>query len=424
MDSGSPGDACEADAGIELGGINMKTRLAKFYRSLACRVALATIATASVAKAHDLPHHFPLAPTDWGMIQQDCMGHHDAQSLSLPSSNSTQARVIELTLAAPDQGSPPAPTPRNSTQHSHVASQSLVGSDLYDGVDCAQLESFYRLPLTADLVEYGPSNLSNIVAEEKLVVVAAHPELTADAWQFHKSFFAACSCDFESQQAAQIHFAPVFVFHSIRIADYFDDNFSVNALRPQSLVLRDLQLEQASAANWISPLAIAVPTQQLENEQRFADALATLATWDCMLQNELFQFSGMARVGKLTGEAVKGWYSSVLPTASNAIGGYAKSLKPVSPNFEKHPLAQRFSSSTPLFIIYPTAAGNEVAIPIAQARNFSVDPAASFSPEFKQFVASTHARLQWAGGRLSEAAAYMNGWFSERIARVRNHDLR
>ena len=416
----------------------MKTRLAKFYRSLACRVALAIVATASVAKAHDLPYHFPLAPTDWGMIQQDCMGHSEAQQYSLPSSNSIQPQWLELAVTLPDAGSPPIPTQHVS--NISIASGALVSSDLYDGVDCAQLESFYRTPLAAELaaelatelaaelVEHAPSDIVSPAAEATSIIVAAQPELNAASWQFHKSFFAACSCDFESQQADQLTSTPLFVFHSVRIADYF----VIDAGRSQSFVLRDpifdrnrvQSSEQAVAPNWVSPLAVAVPTVQLQNKQRLAAGLAELATWDCMLQNELFQFSGASRAGKLTGDVAKGWYGSVLPNASSAIVELANSLKPASPLFEKRELAQQFGLAAPMFIIYQTAAGNEVAIPIAQARQFTVTQPASISPEFKQLVDTANARLQWAGGRLSEAAGYINGWFSERIARARNNDLR
>ncbi len=397
----------------------MKTRLAKFYRSLACRVALATIATASVAKAHDLPSHFPLAPIDWGMIQQDCMGHRETQHdeyqrYSLPALKSIQSRWIELAVTLPDEGTPPVPPQHFSSIA--ITSSSLVDADLYDGVDCAHLESYYRTPLNAEVVEHTPSDSQIVAAEEPSIVADAQPEFDADSWQFQKSFFAACSCDFESQQAEELTATPVFVFHSIRIADYFSDlSFQRNRVQ---------QREQVTAPNWVSPLAVAVPTVQLQNKQRFADGLAELATWDCMLHDELFQFSGAARVGKLTSEIAKAWYGSVLPTGANALVELAKSLKPASPFFEKRQLAQQMISAAPMFIIYPTAAGNEVAIPIAQAREFTVAKPALVSPEFKQLVATTNARLQWAGGRLSEAASYMNGWFSDRVARVKSNDLR
>lgn len=404
----------------------MKTRLAKFYRSLACRVALAMVATASAAKAHDLPHHFPLAPTDWGMIQQDCMGHREAQQYSLPSTQSNLSQGIELAVTPPDAGSPPIPPQYFADQHfadQAIASTELVGSGLYDRVDCAQLEAFYRTPLNAELVEYTPVDSAN-QSEVKALVSNTQPEVDADSWKLDKSFFAACSCDFESRQAEPSSATPAFVFHNVRIADYFRDLSFVGN--------RVLRHEQVAAPNWVSPLAVAVPTVQLQNKQRFADGLAELATWDCILQNELFQFSGAARAGKLAANVANAWYATALPVASKAIADLANSLSPatpsVSPKFEKRQLAQSFGSKAPMFIIYPTAGGNEVAIPVAQARQFVTSkPAAqpsSVSPEFKQLVETTNARLQWAGGRLSEAAGFMNGWFSERVARVRNSELR
>ena len=129
----------------------MKTLLAKFFKSLACRVAIALVATATVAKAHDLPQHFPLAPTDWGMIQQDCMGHGDSRDFI--GASSPAGSIIELSVAMPDAGSPPRPEPRYADE----AATALIGPQLYDGVDCAQLEAMYRSQASADLVEYRPA---------------------------------------------------------------------------------------------------------------------------------------------------------------------------------------------------------------------------------------------------------------------------
>ncbi len=129
--------------------MNMKTLLAKFFQCMASRVALACIATGSVAIAHDVPQHFPAAPTDWGMIQQDCLGLHSDPVYAIPSASSELAASQNyLIVVSPDEGEAPAPIVAYDVPSSEVvandtlASDSLIGPQLYDGVDCAKLESF------------------------------------------------------------------------------------------------------------------------------------------------------------------------------------------------------------------------------------------------------------------------------------------
>ena len=396
----------------------MKTLLAKFFKSLACRVAIALVTTATVAKAHDLPQHFPLAPTDWGMIQQDCMGHRDAHEYL----GGSFSAIADLPVTRPDAGSPPQPMPRGELS---IASTALVGPELYDGVDCAHLESMYRSPFSADLVEYTPSDSPTLVAGGLVtsssvgssVAIAAPADIGADDWQFHKSHFAACTCDFENRQAEQIVDVPKFVFDRICIADYF----ASLAYRKPALVLRDWQPKQIAAPNFVTPLARAVPVQ---NKALLGDALAEFATWDCVVRGELYQFQGAARVGEFAANVAKTWVGSTVPSVSNRIARAVNEWQSPKSQFDKRQLAQRIVSAAPQFIIYQTAAGNEVAVPIAQARNFAVAQQPSVSPEFQQMVDAANARLQWAGGRLSTAASVMNDWFSQRVARARVNELR
>ncbi len=404
----------------------MKNHLAKFFRSLACRVAIALVTTASFANAHDLPQHFPLAPTDWGMIQQDCMGHRDSSEYSIPNGDSLASSLATLPVAQPDAGSPPTPTPRGEPS---IASTALIGPELYDGVDCAHLESLYRTPPSSDLVEYKPSDLPTLVAKT-LASVGTSPntveaEVDAEGWQFHKSHFAACTCDFENRQAAQIVDAPVFVFERICIADYF----ASLVYRKPTLVLRDWQPKQSAAPNFMTPLALAVPAKRgteasAQNKARLADAFSELATWDCVIRGELYQMQAAAKLGDFAGEAAKSWFASVVPSVSNGLVSVANQWQAPKSQLDKRELAHQLVSAAPQFIIYRTASGNEVAIPIAHARNFAVAQQSSVSPEFQQVVDAANARLQWAGGRLSAAASVMNDWFSQRVARVRANELR
>ncbi len=403
----------------------MKNHLAKFFRSLACRIAIALVTTASVANAHDLPQHFPLAPTDWGMIQQDCMGHRDSTEYWVPS-GSLASSLATLPVAQPDAGSPPEPTPRKEPS---IASTALIGPELYDGVDCAHLESLYRTPPSADLVEYKSSDLPTLAANTIEAPGASasivQAEVDAESWQFHKSHFATCSCDFENRQAAQIVDAPVFVFERICIADYF----ASLVYRKPALVLRDWQSKQTAAPNFVTPLALAVPAKQIteaaaQNKARLADAFSELATWDCVIRGELHQMQAAAKLGDFAGEAAKSWFASVVPSASNGLVSLANQWQAPKLQLDKRQLAQQLVSAAPQFIIYRTASGNEVAIPIAHARNFAVAPKPNVSPEFQQVVDAANARLQWAGGRLSAAASAMNDWFSQRVARVRTNELR
>ena len=84
-----------------------------------------------------------------------------------------------------------------------------------------------------------------------------------------------------------------------------------------------------------------------------------------------------------------------------------------------------------MFVIYTNSAGNEIAIPIAQAREWE-QPAieapfvakVAVSQEMQDLVDSVNTRLQWAGGRLSAAANYMNDWLSDRFASSKSNDLR
>ncbi len=51
----------------------MKTLLAKFFSMHGLPRRTGMHCDWLRAIAHDLPQHFPAAPTDWGMIQQDCI---------------------------------------------------------------------------------------------------------------------------------------------------------------------------------------------------------------------------------------------------------------------------------------------------------------------------------------------------------------
>ena len=120
----------------------MKNLLAKFYKSLICRVAWALITTATAANAHDLPQHFPHAPTDWGMIQQDCLGYYDRAQPTVHSDVFSKEQLVEIAVVQPDAGNPPEPLAMLSNDRDGSAER--IGPALFDGVDCADLESFYR----------------------------------------------------------------------------------------------------------------------------------------------------------------------------------------------------------------------------------------------------------------------------------------
>jgi len=391
----------------------MKNLLAKFYKSLACRVVLAIFATATVAHAHDHPRHFPLAPTDWGMIQQDCIGYHSSSKVSMDLEADPNRQLAEITVAQPDVGNPPEPL----VTCDQLASHELIGPALYDGVDCAKLESYYRKAQSdqqADqLIAYNQAETNAIVATQPAKVDAG--------FEFHKSFFAACSCDFENRQANQSITPPKFSLKRTFVEDHFANEF--NKLKP--LVLRDLIRREFGRSQITGSqneqLAIAIPTARVKNKHILADALSQFASYDCIVRSEIYSGHRAFQLGEFTGFLAKTWFSDTLPSASHFVGEYAQNLKP----------AEKLTAPIPMFVIFQTAAGNEVAIPIAQAKEWQLttDDArgvqkTAVSQEFRNLVESADARLQWAGGRLSAAVSYMNDWFSDRIARAKSNDLR
>ena len=382
----------------------MKNLLAKFYKSLAFRVALALIATASVANAHDLPQHFPLAPTDWGMIQQDCIGYQYPDQIAIDIDACPNQQLVEFSIAQPDEGHPPAP----QLTCEQVTSHGLIGPALYDGVDCAKLESFYRDAPPEHLAEYTPAEIA------PFSVIQA-PTVGAE-FEFHKSFFAACSCDFENRQANQSITPPKFTLKRTYIEDHFSSEF--HQLKP--LVLRSLTRPLFTESS-IEPLATAIPTPYVRNKVLLANALSQIASYDCVARSEFYSCYRAFQLGEFTGSLAKTWIADALPSASHFIADFANSLES----------SEKLSTPAPMFVIFNTAAGNEVAVPIAQARdwehNLDAAPTAqkvAISQEFRDLVDSANAKLQWAGGRLSAAASYMNDWFSDRLARVKTDDIR
>lgn len=382
----------------------MKNLLAKFYKVLACRVALAVVATASVAHAHDLPQHFPLAPTDWGMIQQDCIGHQSSGAAAINMQAESSLQVAQMIIAEPDVGNPPEPT----IAVAPTVAYDLIGPALYDGVDCAKLESYYRNVQTDQLVEYKNP--------QPVEPVAAQPSLSDAGIEFHKSFFAACSCDFENRQANQSIMPPKFVLKRT----YVDDQFAIELNRLKPLVLRDFGPSKFAEESE-QPLAVAVPTVRVTNKHILADALSQLASFDCIARSEFYNGSRAFQLGEFTGSAAKTWFANALPSASKIATDYVQNLKP----------AKIQPKSAPMFVILQTAAGNDIAIPVAEAQQWDAVGAvandvkrAEVSEELKALVDSANARLQWAGGRLSAAANFMNDWFSDRIARAKSNDLR
>ena len=380
----------------------MKTHLARFYNSLACRVAWAIVATATVANAHDLPQHFQHAPTDWGMLQQDCLGHHDRDQFTIDSVAFSKTQLVEIAVALPDAGNPPEPQVMSCSDRDPSADH--CGPALYDGVDCAHLESFYRTTPADQWLE-----LTQDSVPEPAVTLATTAD--CECWEFHKSFYAACSCEFENRQANQSIVPARFILKRTYIEDHFATE--LNNLKP--LVLREL------SASPDEQLAIAIPAQPVQNKHVLADALSQLVNWDCIARSEFCSSQRAFQFGEFAGFLTKTWFSDTLPRAAHAIADFAQKLKP----------AQQSVTSAPQFVIYTTAAGNELAIPIAQARNWQ-QPAidaplteqAIVSPELQELVESAKLQLQWAGGKLSDAASFMNDWFSNRLARAKSNDLR
>ncbi len=386
----------------------MKTLLAKFYKSLACRVALALVATASVARAHDLPQHFPLAPTDWGMVQQDCMGYQCSGKLEVDVITGSYEPVAEIAIAQPDVGNPPEP---HVASH-QFAAQELIGPALYDGVDCATLEYYYRNAqsdqLAGQRVEFKQTVPTVVGLNQR------HPK--AAEFEFHKSFFAACSCDFEHRQANRSITPPKFTLKRTYVEDHFA--IELNILKP--LVLRDLNSSHFTGSLNES-LAIAVPTNIVQNKVKLAQALSLLTSYDCIARSEFSSSQCAFELGELTSAFAKTWFSNTLPSASKFVVDYANNLKP----------AKMLTTPSPMFVIFQTEAGNEVAIPISQAKDWERSTQdthgrqpVAVSKEFKDIIDSANARLQWAGGRLSAAASYMNEWFSDRLALAKSDDLR
>lgn len=395
----------------------MKNLLAKFYKSLACRVALAIVATATVAKAHDLPQHFPLAPTDWGMIQQDCLGLQDTGYQSAgyqsavsaaPDSLNANLPTVEISFSQPDLGNPPEPVAKAA----QIAAQSLIGPELYDGIDCAKLESYYRNSQSnqqsEQLAEYKPE-LTPAIVENQAPIEAAK-------FEFHKSFFAACSCDFELRQANQSILPPKLTLKRTYVEDHFADEF--NCLKP--LLLRDSS-KSLLVGDQFEQLAIAIPATRVQNKELLNEAFSQYTSYDCMLRSELYSSRSAFALGELLSSSTTTWFADALPSASGFVVEYANNLKPAS----------KLTTPAPLFVIFQNAAGHEVAIPIAQAKqwehtaqqatNATLVP---MSQEFKELIDTANTRLQWAGGRLSAAASFMNDWFGDRMARAKSNDLR
>ena len=196
---------------------------------------------------------------------------------------------------------------------------------------------------------------------------------------------------------------------------YIEDHFAneLNTLKP--LVLRELSPSSTE------PLAIAIPTQPVQDNHLLSDALSQLVSWDCVARSEFYSSQSAFQFGELTGTLAKNWITDTLPLAAHTIDDFAHHLT----------LAQEPISAAPLFVIYTTAEGNEMAIPIAQARDWQQPTSdalpmvkAAVSQELQDLIELANLRLKWAGGRLSTAASLMNDWFSDRLARAKSDDLR
>ncbi len=87
--------------------------------------------------------------------------------------------AIELLVALPDEGEAPSPPAKPLATDENLAADGLVGPELYDGVDCAKLESYYRNTVSEELVEYTkPAPLQIVKADQP------QPSLEEDQWQF------------------------------------------------------------------------------------------------------------------------------------------------------------------------------------------------------------------------------------------------
>jgi hypothetical protein len=407
----------------------MKTLLDQFFRSLTCKLMWAMVATAAAANAHDLPSDCPLAHHDWGILEQDCMGFRSSNFAIVDSAPLNPAATLrEIIALAPDVGEPPAPirTPSRSVA-SHISDKTI-----YDGVDCSILESQFR---GYPLVE---ATAAQVRASRKSVAVN-DPQPS----DFDKLYYGACYCEFQQEattpqaQTSRSAFDRTCVEDSIPLEFHF--------YSPRFLNQLGVSFDSPSTQE-IVPLASVVPATTLSNKDWVSDAMNELSHWECVLRSELYDCHHAFLAGKQLASFSGAWYQDALPQLASGL----RQIKVTETDIAKT------ATKYPMYVLFSLGDGETLAVPAEQAKVWKFSGAASVaqeddratdtavresvndsdivqnvqptpgsgkvSAEFKAMLDHANSRLKWAGGRLSTAADYVNGWLSNRIARTSESD--
>jgi hypothetical protein len=373
----------------------MKSFLKRVRKSLAYQVLFALAAVGAAANAHDLPYTCPFASPAWQALGENCLDL-DAADLTLTFSESPlplaaeqdQQTLPELFASQPDDGQPPAPLVDDLVQ--------LAKSFEYDGVDCSKFESLYR-GLTTEA-----SNTVEAMAED------AHPDWPASVAPFRldRSFASAGTCDFEPLADAANLQHPEYIFRRPGIQDTAISS-SFPGYGTESFDLRRDDLFSSEE------LAVAIPTEFAGNAQVVGDLLDRLEIWECRMYVELTSFSTAEKLGRWV--AVVSNYVDQM--ASDQTGELAALI-----NRHDRPF------KLPLFAIYQTKQGS-LAIPMDESLQCEEEMQQHASEksdmeDFKVMLELASSKLKWAGGRLSFAANYLNDWFSDRVARSGDQQVR
>lgn len=367
----------------------MKTFLRTVRKALAYKVLFALASLAAAANAHDLPYSCPFASDAWQALGENCLGLEDNASTAIARPGTNLSAVQELPNMAfaspPDFGQPPAPK--------NLPIEALSSTFTYDGVDCSKLESMYRAA-ASDVAASDVVSQAEIAGDVQMEWPASVAPFRLD-----RTLASAGQCDFQSpNDAALVQVSPrtryIFRHSGIQDTSWLDFACLTNdGLANGQLTLLDT-----------TQLAQIEPTAQLSTVN-IADLFRSLETWECQAYAEMSDLTIASQLGSTAATFSKAWQQ----TFANQSQTLIRLLNTRHVEFQ-----------LPLFVIHQTELG-PIALPRKQSQQCELAlqytaPEPRDIEDFNVMLKLANSRLKWAGGRLSQAAVFIQDWFSDRVA--------
>lgn len=415
----------------------MRTLFIRFVKFFASSAALAWLAVASAANAHDLPS-CPLSDGNWGDVQQDCFFDAGRDTLPdiAPRMINDKNSQVEFFASMPDEGQPPIPVWIAASESQVVNSTNPIAeldtcvnmpTAPYDGLDCAELEEFYRngyqisLHLFADNSDAVAAKL--IGQEDQTSCTYEQQQADAEIYSsdFDRLYLGANECDFSASHSS-IDETPAAINGVKRV--FVEDYLPLAIAKPswREACMFNSSQEIAKFQGVEIPRLDRAASQPLPF---VGEALWTLDNWICRINCELWGCPGAYDFGRNLADFSSRYANETLPNLATSL---AKSFPAAD--------APKSEATIPLFVYYKLPSGHEIAIPARQAQQwYEIEsqqiPKPRYIASYQFQLEDLKTVLQFTGSRWNATSDFVNQlidfgsqWFAQRTANNSSSEIR